>query len=92
MIRSFRHKGLERLYGSGDRKGIAPELVDKVLRVLARLDAASSPAALDLPGYRLHKLKGDLRGSWSVWVSGNWRVVFRFDGTDVVQVALLDYH
>jgi proteic killer suppression protein len=63
-----------------------------VERILAILDAATVPQALDLPGYRLHPLKGDLKGWWSVTVRANWRIVFRFEGTDAVDVELIDYH
>ncbi|WP_188912318.1 type II toxin-antitoxin system RelE/ParE family toxin [Salinarimonas ramus] len=92
MIRSFRHKGLERLYETGDRRRLAPEHVAKVERVLARLDQASRPGDMDLPGYRLHPLKGDLAGFWSVTISANWRLVFRFEDADAWDLDLLDYH
>ncbi len=92
MIKGFRHKGLRKLYESDDRKGLPPMLVDKIARILARLDVATAPVHMNLPGLRLHPLKGDRKGCWSVWVTGNWRIVFRFDGTDVVDVDLVDYH
>ena len=92
VIASFRHKGLKRFYEKGERKGVPAELADKVARILARLDVAKNPEQLDLPGLKLHPLKGELRGYWSVRVSGNWRVIFRFEGTDVAQVDLVDYH
>ena len=92
MIRSFKHRGLKRLYESDDRSGIRPDLVDVVERILTALDAASTPQALDIPRYRLHPLKGDLNGLWSVTVRANWRVVFRFEGTDAFDVELIDYH
>ena len=92
MIESFRHKGLKRFYEKDERKGVPPELADKVARILARLDVANTPEQMDLPGFKLHPLKGKLRGFWSVWVSGNWRIIFRFEGTDVAQVDLVDYH
>ena len=92
MIKNFRHKGLKRLYENDDRKGVSPEMAGKIARVLARLDVAKAPEQMDLPGLKLHALKGDMKGSWSVWVSGNWRIVFRFEGTDVAQVDLVDYH
>jgi toxin HigB-1 len=66
--------------------------VDKVERILARLDEATGPGNMDLPGFRLHPLKGDLEGYWSVSVSGNWRVIFRFDGGNACDVDLVDYH
>lgn len=91
VIESFRHKGLKRFYEKDERKGVPPELADKVARILARLDVAKTPEQMDLPGLKLHPLK-ELRGFWSVWVSGNWRIIFRFEGTDVAQVDLVDYH
>ena len=92
VIRSFKHRGLKRLYERGDRSGIRPGLLDPVERILTALDAAAAPQALDLPGYRLHPLKGDLKGLWSVTVRANWRIVFRFAGTDAFDVELTDYH
>jgi proteic killer suppression protein len=92
VIKSFRHKGLKRLYENNDRKGVSPEMTGKVARVLARLDVAKAPEQMDLPGLKLHPLKGELKGSWLVSVSGNWRIIFRFEGTDATQVDLLDYH
>jgi toxin HigB-1 len=91
MIAGFRHKGLKRLYDRGDRRGVQAAQADRIERILARLDQAAVPAQMDLPGFRLHPLKGDLAGLWSVSVSGNWRIVFRFDGADVRDVALIDY-
>ena len=92
MIVSFRHKGLKLLYEKGDRRRLQPEYVDKIERILARLDEATEPADMGLPGFRLHPLKGDLAGYWSVSVSGNWRIVFRFDGVHACNVDLSDYH
>lgn len=92
MIRSFKHRGLKRLYEHGDRSGIRPDLRDTVEDILARLDAADAPQALNLPGYRLHPLKGDLNGFWAVTVRANWRVIFRFQGADALDVELIDYH
>ena len=92
MIKGFRHKGLKRFYENDDRKGVAPELADKIARILARLDVAKAPEQMDLPSLKLHPLKGALKGSWSVWVSGNWRITFRFEGAEVTQVDLVDYH
>jgi len=92
VIRSFKHRGLKRLYERDDRSGIRPDLVDVVERILTVLDGASTPRALDLPRYRLHQLKGNLQGFWSVTVRANWRIVFRFEGTDAFDVELIDYH
>ncbi len=92
MIIRFRHKGLRLLYEKGDHRGVTPEYIAKVERILARLDESTGPVNMDLPGFRLHQLKGDLTGSWSVSVSGNWRIVFRFEGGHVCDVDLIDYH
>lgn len=92
MILSIRHRGLKRLFVRGDRSGLRPDLVDRVEVVLALLDVAESPFSLRLPGYRLHPLRGDRQGYWSVTVSANWRIIFRFEGQDVYDVELIDYH
>ena len=92
MILGFRHRGLRRLYEKGDRRRIPPEYVAKVERILARLDVAAEPRNMDIPGYRLRSLSGDLEGFWSVIVSGNWRLIFRFDAGNVRDVDLIDYH
>jgi proteic killer suppression protein len=92
MIRSFKHRGLKQLYERGDRSGIRPDLLETVERILMVLDSASTPLALDIPRYRLHPLKGSLKGLWSVTVRANWRIIFRFEGTDALDVELIDYH
>jgi len=92
MIRGFRHKGLKLLFEKGDRRKVQSKHADKIERILARLEEASEPGNMDLPGFRLHPLKGDLAGFWSVTVSGNWRVVFRFEGGHAGDVDLIDYH
>ena len=92
MIRSFKHQGLKRLYERDDRSGIRPDLVDTVERILTVLDSAATPQALDIPGYQLHMLKGDLKGFWSVTVRANWRIIFRFQGENAFDVELTDYH
>jgi toxin HigB-1 len=92
MIRSFKHRGIKRLYERGDRSKIRADLVDTVEDILARLDEAETPQAMNLPGYRLHALKGELKGFWSVTVRANWRIVFRFEGPDAFDVELTDYH
>lgn len=92
MIAGFRHWGLQRLFVKGDRRRVAPQIVAKVERVLARLDVATGPTDMNLPGFRLHASKGELYSYWSVTVSANWRVVFRIDGLDVRGVDLIDYH
>lgn len=92
MIRSFRHKGLRRLFEEDDGRGLNRAYVDKIQRILARLDAAKEIADMDLPAYRLHALKGDFQGFYSIAVSGNWRIVFRFEQGEALNVDLLDYH
>jgi toxin HigB-1 len=92
VIRSFKHRGLKRLYERGDRSGIRHDLLDSVEDILARLDDAETPQAMNLPGYRLHPLKGSLQDVWSVTVRANWRIVFRFEGANAFDVELTDYH
>jgi len=91
VIRSFRHRGLRRLFEQGDRSRIGAEQLAKVQRVLARLDALRAIDEMDLPGFRLHALHGDLAGFWSISITGNWRIVFRFEEGDVFEVDYLDY-
>lgn len=92
MIRSIRHKGLRRLYEDDDPRGVTVEHAEKLRDILARLDAAGTVADMDLPGFRLHALKGDRRGLWAVTVRANWRVVFRLEAGDARDVDLIDYH
>ena len=92
MIESFRHRGLKRLYKQGDGSKISADQLNRINDVLLHLDQAQGPGDLDLPGYRLHPLKGDLKGYWSVMISGNWRIVFRFEDGDAYEVDLADYH
>jgi len=84
VIKSFRHKGLKRLFETGERGGVRPELAARLRRQLDVLNHARTPTDMNLPGYRLHQLKGNRTGTWSVTVSGNWRVTFSFDGEDAV--------
>ena len=92
MIRSFKHRGLKWLYERGDGRLIRPDLAATVQEILTVLDAAHESRALALPGYRLHPLKGDRKGFWSVTVRANWRIVFRFEGGDAFDVEMIDYH
>jgi proteic killer suppression protein len=92
MIRSFRHKGLKRLHEDDDARSLNAGHVEKLRRILARLDIARVPQDLDLPGYRLHPLKGDLKGFLAVTVQANWRVVFRMEEGQVFDVDYTDYH
>jgi toxin HigB-1 len=92
-IRSFRHKGLKRLYERGERRDVPASLIQRLTDVLLAIDEAQRPQEVGLfPGWRLHPLKGDLKGFWSVSVSGNWRVIFRFEKGDAFDVDLVDYH
>jgi proteic killer suppression protein len=92
MIASIRHKGLRRLYEVDDPRGVSADHADKLRRILARLDAAREAADMDLPGYRLHPLKGNRAGFYAVTVNGNWRVIFRFERGNAVDVDYIDYH
>ncbi len=92
MIQSFRHKGLKRLFENGETKGIRSDHVEKVENILAVLNRARKPEDMNLPGFRLHPLKGDLKGFWSVTVRANWRVIFRFEEGHACDVDLIDYH
>jgi toxin HigB-1 len=92
MIRSIRHKGLRRLHQDDDPRGVIAEHVVKLRDILARLDAARTVADMDLPGFRLHPLKGALKGFWAVTVRANWRVIFSFDEGDALDVDYVDYH
>ena len=91
-IRSFQHKGLERFFLTGSKSGIQSKHTDRLRLILGRLNAAGEPRDMSLPGLELHPLKGGRQGSWSVSVSGNWRVTFRFEGRDIVNVNYEDYH
>jgi proteic killer suppression protein len=92
MILSFRHKGLKLLFEEGDRSKVQAAQADKIERILARLAEASEPGNMGVPGFKLHPLKHDLAGFWAVSVSGNWRVIFRFEGEHARDVDLIDYH
>ena len=92
MIKSFKHKALEKLFFDDDRSKIHQDHIPKLIRILDRLDASTNPQDMNLPGYKLHELKGKKKGSWAVWVSGNWRIIFEFDGNDAINVDYIDYH
>ena len=92
MIASFKHRGLRALYDGRTTRRVAPQHVQKLRDILGILDRSQSPRDVDLPGLRLHPLKGELKGYYAVTVSGNWRVTFRFEDGDVVDVDYLDYH
>lgn len=92
MITQFRHRGLERFFTKGTKAGIQGKHENRLRLILARLHASTAPRDMDLPGLRLHELKGKRKDTWSVNVSGNWRITFRFDGVDAVDVDYEDYH
>lgn len=92
MIRSFKHKGLEKFFLKGTKSGIQAKHAARLRLILGRLNAATNPHDMDLPGLKLHELSGRRKGDWSVWVSGNWRVTFRFEGMDAEAIDYEDYH
>jgi toxin HigB-1 len=92
VIKSFNHKGLEAFFRTGSKAGIQPVHAAKLRRLLAQLDQAAQAQDMNVPGWRLHPLTGELTGHWSVWVNGNWRLTFRFDDGDAQVVNYQDYH
>jgi toxin HigB-1 len=92
MVRSIRHKGLKRLYEEDDPRGVNREHAEKLRDILVRLDAAGAITDMDLPGFRIHLLKGELKGFWAVTVRANWRLIFRFADGDALDVDYIDYH
>lgn len=92
MIKSFRHRGLERFFRTGSKAGIQPQHAPKLRLQLFALDNARSPRDLNAPGWRLHPLTGPLKGHWAISVSGNWRLTFKFEGEDAILVDYQDYH
>ena len=92
MIKSFQHKGLRQFFETGSKAGIQPQHAGKLRIMLTRLDSATGPEDMNAPGWKLHPLTGDLAGNWSVWVNGNWRMTFAFDGKDAILVDYRDYH
>ena len=92
MIENFKHKGLKRLFEKGETKGILADHVEKVENILSVLNRAASPNDMDLPGFKVHPLKGDRKGFYGVTVRANWRVIFRFEEGNACDVELIDYH
>ena len=92
MIESFRHKGLKKFYEEDDDRKLPPEMVERIRDILTALDAALAVEELNLPSFRLHPLKGALKGSWAVTVRANWRIMFRFSNGAVTDVDFIDYH
>lgn len=92
VIKSFRHKGIERFFLRGSKSSVQPSHIPRLRAQLFRLNAAKKSEDMDAPAWKLHALKGKLRGHWAVWVDKNWRLTFAFDGEDVVLVDYQDYH
>jgi proteic killer suppression protein len=92
MILAFRHKGLQQFFETGTKRGIQPDQAPRLARILDRLDSSITPQDMNLPGYRLHELSGQNKGTWSVTVNGNWRVTFSFKDSDAFDVDYVDYH
>jgi proteic killer suppression protein len=92
VFRSFRRRGLKRPYERDDKSQVRADMLEKFENILALLDRADMPEVMNLPGFGLHRLRGDLRGFWAVTVRANSRIVWRFEGADAVEVDLVDYH
>jgi len=92
MIKTFQHKGLKVFFETGSKAGIQPKHASKLKRQLRRLDEAGSASDMNVPGWKLHTLEHDLAGHYAVWVNGNWRMTFAFEGADAVLVDYQDYH
>lgn len=92
MIKNFRHKGLDKFFQHDDRSGLSAQQCDRIGRLLDAIDAAESPEELNIPGWGLHKLTGSKKEFWSLKVSGNWRITFKFEGGHALDVNLEDYH
>ncbi|MGA1998818.1 MAG: type II toxin-antitoxin system RelE/ParE family toxin [Terriglobales bacterium] len=92
MIKSFRHKGVEQYFKTGSKARIQAKHAERLRKQLFALDSARAPQDMNAPGWRLHRLRGDLENHWAVDVSGNWRLTFAFEGEDAVLVDYKDYH
>lgn len=92
MIGSFRHKGLRRLFEGDDDRGVGRENATRIRLILSVLNAATTIDGMNLPSFRLHPLRGTLKGWWAVTVRANWRIIFRFEGGKALDVDLVDYH
>jgi toxin HigB-1 len=92
MIKSFSHKGLQAFFVSGSKAGIQAAHANRLRLQLAKLDSSSAPDDMDLPGWKLHALKGDKKGQWAVWVDQNWRMTFKIEGGHATIVNYQDYH
>jgi len=92
MIKTFRHKGIQRFFADGSKAGIQPAHAARLARQLRQLNDARVAADMNMPGWKWHALSGELAGHWSVWVNGNWRLTFAFEGEDAILVDYRDYH
>ena len=92
MVRSFRHKGLQRLFQQDDGSRLPPDMVARIRLILSTLHAASAIEAMDIPTFHLHPLKGKLQGFFSVTVRAKWRIIFRFEGGEAFDLDFVDYH
>ncbi len=92
MIKTFRHKGIKQFFANGSKAGIQPAHAARLARQLRQLNDARVPADMNMPGWKWHALSGELSGQWSVWVNGNWRLTFAFEGEDAILVDYRDYH
>ena len=92
MIKSFRHKGVQKFFETGSKAGIQPKHASKLADQLTQLNIATKPEQMNIPRWQLHALHAELKGHWAVSVNGNWRLTFRFDGEDAVLVDYQDYH
>ena len=92
MIESFRHKGLKRFYEDENPSGLRPDMVERIREILTALDGAQTISGMNSPSFRLHSLKGKLKGFWAVSVRANWRITFRFEGGSAFDVDFVDYH
>ena len=92
VIKSFRHRGLGKFFRTGSKAGIQPKHAAKLRLQLFALDNAKQPGDMNAPGWKLHPLAGELKDHWATWVSGNWRLTFRFEGEDAILVNYQDYH
>jgi len=92
MILTFKHRGLERFFKKGDHRGIIAKTEVRTERILDRLDTVVKPEDMNIPGLKFHPLSGTRKDTYAVAVTGNWRITFRFDGKDAIDVDLEDYH
>ena len=92
MIKSFRHRGIEKFFTSGSKAGIQPKHANRLRILLTTLNLSANPMDMNREGWEWHPLKGDLSGHWSVTVNGNWRLTFSFEGEDAILVDYQDYH